>query len=342
MVINERIYYQLHASCIPVQGARRSIICDLIRTNYVFIPTDLCLILMENDQLNLNELAQKYGEDFYDTISEYLLFLIKNEYVFESIEGSSFPPLNLSWKSPVLIQNAIVDHDAQSHHDYAHIARQLEICGCEHLELRFFDVISMEKLTGILNHFSQSAIYSIQLLVKHSNENTTNDYLRLVRKEYRIVQVIVHSAPTEGAVEEVEFLIDKNCVYYTKQCIKDETHCGVVSPTYFTVNTTFYTEAQHHNTCLNGKVAIDKKGQLKNCPSMATRFGQANEIADFKTIIETAAFQKIGSISKNDIEICRDCEFRYICTDCRAYTKDDKANGKPAKCTYDPYTATWA
>jgi len=52
---------------------------------------------------------------------------------------------------------------------------------------------------------------------------------------------------------------------------------------------------------------------------------------------------QIGSITKDQVAVCRDCEFRYVCTDCRAYTQDaDDPYSKPAKCTYDPYTATWA
>jgi hypothetical protein len=48
------------------------------------------------------------------------------------------------------------------------------------------------------------------------------------------------------------------------------------------------------------------------------------------------------SITQDPVEICRDCEFRYVCTDCRAYTRRPGAPAsKPAKCAYDPYTATW-
>ena len=38
----------------------------------------------------------------------------------------------------------------------------------------------------------------------------------------------------------------------------------------------------------------------------------------------------------------KDCEFRYICTDCRVFIQED-ANilSKPLKCNYNPYTALW-
>jgi len=53
-------------------------------------------------------------------------------------------------------------------------------------------------------------------------------------------------------------------------------------------------------------------------------------------------FQKIWSINKDQIEICRDCEFRHICTDCRAFLKDsNNTYSKPLKCSYNPYTSKW-
>jgi hypothetical protein len=53
-------------------------------------------------------------------------------------------------------------------------------------------------------------------------------------------------------------------------------------------------------------------------------------------------FKTLWSINKDSTLICRDCEFRYICTDCRAYLMDpDLINSKPLKCSYDPYLAKW-
>ena len=38
----------------------------------------------------------------------------------------------------------------------------------------------------------------------------------------------------------------------------------------------------------------------------------------------------------------KDCKFRYICTDCRAYLANpNDMYSKPLKCNYNPYSATW-
>lgn len=58
-------------------------------------------------------------------------------------------------------------------------------------------------------------------------------------------------------------------------------------------------------------------------------------------------FKKYWNLTKDQIEVCKDCEFRYICTDCRAYTERSHTNkegldiSKPLKCGYNPYTGEW-
>jgi hypothetical protein len=45
---------------------------------------------------------------------------------------------------------------------------------------------------------------------------------------------------------------------------------------------------------------------------------------------------------KDQIDVCIDCEYRYICTDCRAFNNDlDTKPKKPEKCEYDQYTGNW-
>jgi len=74
---------------------------------------------------------------------------------------------------------------------------------------------------------------------------------------------------------------------------------------------------------------------------MGTSFGDANQ-ESFHDVIQNEEFKVKTSINKDQIAICQDCEFRYICTDCRAYLLDqDNPLSKPLKCAYDPYTGVW-
>lgn len=60
-----------------------------------------------------------------------------------------------------------------------------------------------------------------------------------------------------------------------------------------------------------------------------------------KECLEKEDFKKLWHIKKDEIEICRDCEFRYLCPDCRVFTISDNLYSKPKKCNYDPYKNSW-
>lgn len=106
------------------------------------------------------------------------------------------------------------------------------------------------------------------------------------------------------------------------------------------------TENLCHNSCLHKKLSIDVDGNIKNCPSMPKSYGNVNEIS-IDTVLLNDNFKEFWSITKDNIKVCKDCEYRYICMDCRAYTEQNHFSqnnldiSKPLKCGYDPYTGIW-
>lgn len=50
---------------------------------------------------------------------------------------------------------------------------------------------------------------------------------------------------------------------------------------------------------------------------------------------------QILRFSKNEVDGCKDCEYRYICRDCRPDSLNDSFNEKPWYCTYNPYVGEW-
>ncbi len=332
--------WRLHANCIPVKGASRSLICDLQRNNYEFIPNSLYELLNNYSDLNIDSLLRIYGNEHRKTFEEYITFLKNKEFVFSVLPNETFPAISLEWKSPNQLQNAIIDTDKNSVHNYIKIAKELEELRCEHLEMRFFDEINLEELKTILDLFQESTIYSIHLILKYNENWRSRNYLNLIRRQLRISQILVHSSPYEEVYENIEYIIEKGVLYFSKQKITSEKHCGVIHPAYFAINSTVFNEAQNYNTCLNGKISIDKNGDIKNCPSMNKSFGNHKTITLLK-VYEELKLSKLWKTNKDQINICKDCEFRYLCIDCRAYTENDNPLGKPEKCNYDPYTAKW-
>lgn len=332
--------FKLFANCIPVKGISRSLICDLQRNDYELIPTSLCDILLRFPIFDLSDLIAVYGESEQETLTEYIQFLQDNSFGFWTDQPELFPALSMAWQSASPISNAIIDSDQDSTHNFADLFQQLENLKCEHVLLRFFAPIEAEKLIEIVELLDRSSITSIDLSIPYDPDFTDEDYRSFLRRFPRITQLIIHSSPENKSFTEAEHRYDLMALIYTTQTISNETHCGVIHPGYFVTNLPNFLESQKHNSCLNGKISINKNGQICNCPSMPTKFGNAKETT-LKNVLTDPTFTAPWSVDKSQIETCRVCEFRFICTDCRAFTENNHPLGKPSKCGYDPYSGNW-
>jgi SPASM domain peptide maturase of grasp-with-spasm system len=330
--------FRLFACCIPVRGARRSVICDVQRRSFQFIPNGLYEILTEHAGETIDGIKAAYDHEYDEEIDEYFEFLLRHEFGFWCADPERFPPIDLTWEAPERITNAILDVDAGSDHDYAKILRELDDLGCKALEVRCFHSTSLRELRAILGAAAYGRLRSIDLLIGYSPE-LTPDALRALASEHpRISGFAVHSAPETRRLPATPAGVG---LQYLKQIVDSPRCCGQVHPGYFVVDLETFAEGRRHNTCLNRKISVDARGEIRNCPSMARSYGNARETSLHEALAHRD-FAVLWEINKDQIAICKDCEFRYVCTDCRAYLQDERdLYSKPSKCAYDPYTAEW-
>jgi SPASM domain peptide maturase of grasp-with-spasm system len=331
-------YFMLYSSCIPVEGARRSIICDLQRSRFYFIPNALSEILTQTGNQTVSEIKSAYDNRYDDIIDEYFAFLIDNELGFWCDEPALFPGIDLTWEYPGEIANALVDIGHSSNHDFSRVFGQLAELGCKALQLRFFTEVSGNRLRAILDLLEYSPLRSVELLLTYSPEWKKDEVNRLLLYYQRISRIYLHSAPFTRKYLSEKF---KKVIYYTGERLESAAQCGQIVPGYFTVTIEGFTEAQKYNTCLNKKIAIDVEGNIKNCPSMQKSFGNIRDTS-LKEAAADPGFRSLWTVNKDMIGVCRDCEFRYICTDCRAFVCEDRDRySKPLTCRYNPYRAEW-
>jgi len=103
------------------------------------------------------------------------------------------------------------------------------------------------------------------------------------------------------------------------------------------------------NPCLNGKIAITDVGVVYPCIfSRSFSVGSVLEDAYLENIIQGDGVQRVWYSSKDAVVVCKDCEFRYCCADCkplaeaRAFGKIGYFEAPYPRCTYNPYTGEWA
>ena len=106
----------------------------------------------------------------------------------------------------------------------------------------------------------------------------------------------------------------------------------------------FWRNMTGHN-CFSEQICVGASGDVYPC--LAERrisYGNIKSIS-LASILFSEKAMKFRSLSKDNINVCRDCEYRYCCFDCRARAKDFLENNfypKPWWCHYDPYTGKWA
>ncbi len=337
-MIPKKIHFKLFANCILVRGATRSTICDIQQGNFKLIPNLLADILEQNNNKTVDELKSFFNNQYDKGIDSYFKKLEEENLGFFTNEPERFPKLDLSFEFPAQITNAIIDLDKKSDYISEKIFQDLDKLGCCALQLRIYDVISLNRVGNILNHTVVSRLESIELVLKFSDEITDETLENLCKNHKRINSILIHSSPNNRQVHKEKLLL---LINYLKISIDSQTHCGIISPQYFSINIPTFTESQKYNTCLNRKISIDTKGEIKNCPSMPQSYGNIKDT----TLVEALnknGFKDVWYIHKDQIKVCQDCEFRHICTDCRAYIQDtNNPDSKPAKCSYDPYRAIW-
>lgn len=330
---------KLFASCISVKGANRSIICDLQRNSYVFIPNDIHDVLEIHDGKKLNEVKEFYDNQCDEILDEYFDFLLKNEFVFFTDYPELFPKMSLEWREPLEINNAIIDISDSL--DLEIIFEQLGSLHCKSVEIRSFSIIDIgliEKIMTLLNT-NKSIITSIGFVGTQSNVINQSLLETLIFEHPRISYFIICNSHENKFIPPLEH--KRGNIYYVTENVSLSTQCGLISKGSFAVNTRLFTESQNHNTCLNRKISIDKDGNIKNCPSMSQSFGNIKDTT-LEEALNHPDFKKYWNITKDQIEVCKDCEFRHICTDCRAYIEEpDNQYSKPLKCGYNPYTNVW-
>ena len=329
--MNDEVF-KLFANCVPVKGYKRSIIYDLQRGDFSFIPNELFELLTDYKHLSNSELKKLYPNDV-ETI-------VQKEYGFwcSFDELSSFPDLQLTWESPSIITNAIFDI-GDYEYDLKKALAELEDLGCKDIEVRVFSTKPLSFIEWILKLINNTRFKSIRLIIKYDNSITEFDFERLLLSNLRISQMVVHSSPFDKVLPTKVKI--RSEVLFTREKIESSTHCGIIHVGFFSVNSSSFRESVNYNSCLNQKISIDINGDIKNCPSMETTYGNIEETS-LHSALAHKHFKELWNINKDQIEACRECEFRHMCSDCRAYITDKQNKySKPSKCKYDPYTASW-
>ncbi len=338
-------YFNLFSNCIIADGINRSLIMDLQRNKSYPIPNSMLNVINFLKIKNTYESTiLNFGIENKYIIDEYIDFLIANELGFflDEDEFSLFLDLDKTIKFPAHVTNIVIELSEFTIQFYDRIIKSIDDIIVQNIQLISYETIKFNELSKLLEKLKKCELKSVELVLKYSQEliDSINQFDDVIND---VTSIIFHSVPKE-INNDLDFITFE--IIYTNEKIDGFKYCGVVKMEDFNVNQKKVLESISHNSCLNKKLSIDKDGNIKNCPSMPQSFGNIKDTT-LEEALSHKDFKKYWNVNKDMIAVCKDCEFRHICTDCRAYTERTDFEGdidlsKPLKCGYNPYTNYWA
>ncbi len=146
------------------------------------------------------------------------------------------------------------------------------------------------------------------------------------------MQLCIRNSIPEGRFQGLKALGDKKNIQITQVAPESENSISDLKVDVFHF---FY--SQHFNPCLGHQVAVDINGDIKPCLWSEDIVGDIFS-NDLKGLIISGAFDRFWETTKDHIQVCRECEKRYNCSDCRVSAKNGQGSrpGQPVFCNYIP------
>lgn len=128
---------------------------------------------------------------------------------------------------------------------------------------------------------------------------------------------------------------------------KSSANCGrvKVKPNFKGISGFDFKRNYSGNSCWQGKINITCDGYISPC-IMGEEF--INREFNVKThtldeILNNYLKPKFWGISRDKIEVCKDCEYRYVCKDCRPMSiRKESLYKRGDMCKYNPYERIWS
>lgn len=332
------VYFQFWANCILVKGYQRGIVFDIFRRQQVVVSRLFCEMINEYGQRSIGDIKEDTAIEERRGYLKMLDYFVKNDFGIYTDNLTELPPLSMKYDSPYLATTVILKTNSNScREDFLEIVKSIAQNLTLSLQINdegFMDIATMQSIGELT---MQSTIECIHIYTHFSKQYRPSDFA-FMTKNLRFRQIVFAQAPVS---KQLKSLNESQGDVYFKEEPVDFNDCGNVGKPYFILNQSFFIEGHSCNTCLNRKISIDKDGNIGNCPLMPHSFGNIKNTS-IRDVASRPDFQRLWNITKDQVEVCKDCEYRYLCTDCRHFIKDkNNIYSQPAKCEYNPYIAKW-
>lgn len=327
-MIDRKKYFKFYSSCIPVKGDKRGVIYDLQRGSLYFVPNSIIDLFVDNSKNTIEYLFLKFPNQ-EGLVNKYLIYLIENELIFLTNDIDKFPNLSLKFERPFLLDIIFIELDSLSNSKKS-LLEEVNTLGCTQVVIVTHQSIVIDTLKEVIDLLSESKIQIIDLITKYDSEIVTH-ILELHNISPRLRKTIFFDSLNNTNDNYIEFT-SKNLNNILTKRIKDTNDLIINQDAYF--------ESLKHNLFFNRKVYISDNGDIKHYFNENEFYGNIKNCT-IQSIVSSNDFQNLWNITKENIEECKNCEFRYLCPDNRIPLIENNKYFHETLCKYNPKEAKW-
>ncbi len=210
---------------------------------------------------------------------------------------------------------------------------------------------------SLYGHTAQ--IHDVITQVKGSFDKTVANIQRLLELQIHVSPAVVVMQENQDYTKEIKIFIESLGLKYNsydvirnvfggKQTNHTPTNEVVInnskrSKPEFYINEEMFNNAFLTNTCWYGKFAITETGAVIPCVFERNIILGHLKKQSIPEILDSEILKKYWFLTFDQVTICKDCEFKYSCIDCRPLGIANSGNllDKSPRCTYDPQTGEW-
>jgi SPASM domain peptide maturase of grasp-with-spasm system len=340
-------YIYLYSDCLVTKGAKQCLFIDTLKKESFTFPVSYYVFfeLFKTHKLpDIEKTLITKKEKIY--FNEFVIFLLDNNYAVYVEDVNCFTSLIVNKREiPRVVEDVIIDTKVGTNPIfYKKVIHELDALNCCNIQLRFYEEVSLIWIEDFIKLTKSKNFKAIEIFFKFSEKQSEDTLMKFLEKHPIVSNLYVYNAPYSKTIANkiLHEIFDAGSLFYIKSNLISCLSCGIINKKSLAIKSAnLLTDNMNFNSCLNRKISINIEGDIKNCPSMKESFGNIKNTS-LTDVLLKPDFKKYWNIKKDDIAICKDCEFRYICTDCRAYIEDPSdIYSKPLKCGYNPYEAKW-
>ncbi len=121
-------------------------------------------------------------------------------------------------------------------------------------------------------------------------------------------------------------------------------HKPPITPPFY-IDEDSFLNAHLYHSCLAGKIAITATGDVFPCIFARNQLCGNIVNHSLDEILKNPLLTTCWHTTKDSITKCKDCEYRYACSDCRPLAQGSAPEknwlAAPQNCSYNPYTGQW-